>query len=326
MNTIIKFLICALLALKLEASPSLHLESLMLWDRCVNELTKISPLFDRGKDRLCAYLFHAQKIAFDRNENMDLISVHVIQLFYPKYGQGIFSYGVLNPLYKRFHEEESKIHPIVLTRKGGGWIGNVPYHGLEIPTWKPWRLKSAYQYRLEAPPTDEGFWKDQLFQVKQEMHHATDKQKERIKYWAGMPSALEGNWLIIANEYMKGTHVPLETQIEVRDALGRVIVDSTVAAFDSKYTYLIKRPDMIDPELITYIPTPNHPSFPSAHSTVSSAVVEVLNHYFPQNKSEWNRLLEEAGMSRIWAGLHFPIDHKEGMALGKKVGQNFLKQ
>lgn len=321
MRYIIKLLLCTKLAFLLEASLPLS-----QWEQTVNELTEKSPLFDRGADRLNAYLFYAQKIAFERNENIDLISLNIIQLFYPQYAHGITNYGGLNPLYKRFQEEKAKIHPIVLLEKGGGWVGKIPYHGLEIPSWKPWKLKSVNQFRLNAPPVDEGFWKDQLLQVKQEMHQATKQEKERILFWAAMPTPKEGNWIIIADKYMRDSNIPLETQLKVRDALGRVIVDATIAAFDSKYIYLIKRPDMIDPELKTYIPTPNHPSFPSAHSTVSSAVVEVLNHYFPENQPEWERLLEEAGMSRIWAGIHFPIDHKEGKALGKKVGQNFLKK
>lgn len=320
MRYLVQFLL--IFAFQLNASPSLDL--LMRWDLCVYELTKQSPLSDRGSDRLCAYLFHAQKTAYERNENIDLISMHVIQLFYPQWGQGILKSGSLNPVYKRFIEEQSRIHPLILKEKGGGWIGKIPYHGLEIPTWKPWKLKAANQFRLKSPPSDEEFWKEQLLQVKLEMHQATEKQKERIIYWAGMPSPLEGNWVMITNKYMAENSTSFATQLNVRDALARVIVDSTIAAFDSKYTYLIKRPNMIDPELKTYIPTPNHPSFPSAHSTVSAAVVEVLNHYFPENKAEWEQLLEEAGMSRIWAGIHFPIDHKEGMALGKKVGQNLL--
>lgn len=295
------------------------------WDNRVNELTEKSPLFDRGADRLCAYLFHAQKNGFLRNENIDQISLRVIQLFYPSYGNGIVSNEDLHSLVKRFKEEQVKIHPILLTQKGGGWVGKVPYHGLEIPTWKPWVIKSADVYRLPAPPSNEEFWKDQLAQVKQIMASATTKEKELILYWAGMPSPLEGNWVVIINQYMQKHQVPLKTQIEVRDAIARAIVDATIAAFDSKYVYLIKRPDMIDTNLKTYIPTPNHPSFPSAHSTVSSAVVTLLNHYFPQNEPEWNRLLEEAGMSRIWAGIHFPIDHEEGKKLGKKVGEAFLQ-
>lgn len=305
------------LALQAENRP-------MVWDKTVNELTQKDPLYDQGVNRLQAYLFHAQKIAYARKENIDATSLHTIQLFYPTWGKGIFLTKGFNPLAHRFRKEQAQIHSIILKHQGGGWIGKVPYHGLEIPTWEPWALKSADQFRVPKPPSDPNFWQDQLAQVKTEMQRATKEQKKQILYWAGIPDPLEGDWVAIINEYMQKRNTPLEMQIKVRDAIGQVIVDATIAVFDSKYTYLIKRPDMLDPGLKTYIPTPNHPSFPSQHSTISSAVVQVLNHYFPENQAEWEWLLEEAGMSRIWAGIHFPIDHEQGKILGKQVGEAFL--
>lgn len=320
---LLKIFLMGILTLQAEDNFKDPISSFTFWDKTVNELTQKSPLFDRGANRLNAYLFHAQKIAYAQKENLDSVSLHIIQLFYPTCGQGIFS-DQFNPLAQRFRKEQSLIHPIILKHHEGEWVGEVPYEGLEIPTWKPWVLKSADQFRLPKPPSDNRFWEDQLAQVKTAMQRATEEQKKQILFWQGTPDPLNGDWVVIVNEYMRKKKTPLEMQIQVRDAIGRVIVDATIAAFDTKYTYLIKRPNMLDPELKTYIPTPNHPSFPSAHSTVSAAVGEVLNHYLPENKGEWNRLLEEAGMSRIWAGIHFPIDHEQGKILGKQVGQALI--
>jgi len=74
------------------------------------------------------------------------------------------------------------------------------------------------------------------------------------------------------------------------------------------------------------IAVPNHPSYPSVHSTISSTVAVVLTELFPDNQEKWNELAEEAGMSRIWGGIHYPADHKKGMDLGEKIGQAILKR
>lgn len=316
--------------------------SLNHWDQVVSQLTSESPLFDRGGDRLRAYLYYAQKNyveAFLKKnsrypKNVDAISLHVIQLFYPHYQETVskvFNSEELNPqlqhaIDQRFKAEQAAIHPISLHDQENAWIGKKPYHGLEIPNWKPWVLKSASEFRLPPPPpTESAFWQNQLHQTKEEMAKANDSQKQRILYWANMTGIGSGDWVYFLNQYMKESQVPLMIQLKVRDAIGKAIVDATIAAFDSKYVYLVKRPYMLDSNLKTYIDTPSHPSFPSAHSTVSFAVVEVLQYYLPENQSEWQRLAEEAGMSRILAGIHFPIDHEAGKKLGHQVGQAILK-
>lgn len=297
-------------------------DKLNRWDLIVDQITKQNPLFDRGGDRLKAYLYDAQKNVANE-ESIDSVSLHVIQLFYPDYQRE--NTHLIPSIDNRFKEERARIRPIIMLKKEEAWQGEIPYHGLEIPSWKPWFLKSVDQFRLPPPPSPSAtFWQNQLAQVKQSMKQATESQKQRIVFWAGHSPPGSGDWLVILKQYMQAAHLPPSIQLKVRDAVAKVIVDATIAVFDTKYTYLVKRPNMLDPSLKTYIHTPNHPSFPSAHSTVSAAVVELLNCYFPENQVEWNRLLEEAGMSRIWAGIHFPIDHEAGKILGKKVGQAFL--
>lgn len=311
--------------------------SLKHWDQVVRQLTAKTPLFDRGEDRLRAYLFHAQKkfveVFFVDNgcypQNVDAISLHMIQLFYPNYQEKIsldVDSRVQSAMDQRFKEEQVNLTPIPLQNQENAWSGTKPYHGLEIPNWKPWVLKSASEFRLPPPPesSESLFWQNQLHEIREEMNKANNSQKQRILFWANMADIGAGDWVYILNKYMKEAKIPLMTQLKVRDAVGMAIVDATIAAFDTKYSYLIKRPSMFDSSLKTYIDTPNHPSFPSAHSTVSFAVLEVLQYYLPENQLEWQKLAEEAGMSRILAGIHFPIDHQAGKKLGKKIGQAIL--
>ncbi len=79
------------------------------------------------------------------------------------------------------------------------------------------------------------------------------------------------------------------------------------------------RPNMRDTSIVTVIKTPPFPSYVSGHSTVSAAAATMLSHYFPENKTKWMQMAEEAKNSRLWSGIHFPSDNDAGFSLGTKL-------
>jgi membrane-associated phospholipid phosphatase len=50
----------------------------------------------------------------------------------------------------------------------------------------------------------------------------------------------------------------------------------------------------------------------------------MLAYLFPQRADFARALGKEGGDSRIWAGIHYPIDNVSGVALGQSVVQKFL--
>ena len=50
----------------------------------------------------------------------------------------------------------------------------------------------------------------------------------------------------------------------------------------------------------------------------------MLAYLFPQRADFIRTVGKEAGDSRIWAGIHYPIDNVAGVALGKSVAQKFI--
>src|SRR5207248_8763712 len=84
--------------------------------------------------------------------------------------------------------------------------------------------------------------------------------------------------------------------------------------------------------------TPPFPAYVSGHSTFSSAAAAVLAQSFGSDKirfvttsddlpgvtrkfdSLW-AAAEEAGMSRIYGGIHWQFDNTEGLAIGKNLAQ-----
>jgi len=65
--------------------------------------------------------------------------------------------------------------------------------------------------------------------------------------------------------------------------------------------------------------TPRHPSYPSGHSTYAGAASELLSWFFPDYREQFNRLADNVGMGRLWAGIHCRSDHLQGMKLGRCV-------
>jgi membrane-associated phospholipid phosphatase len=51
-----------------------------------------------------------------------------------------------------------------------------------------------------------------------------------------------------------------------------------------------------------------------------------LSYLFPRDAQTLNALADEAGQSRIWAGIHFPTDVRVGLALGRSVAQKVVDQ
>jgi hypothetical protein len=96
-------------------------------------------------------------------------------------------------------------------------------------------------------------------------------------------------------------------------------MDAIIACWDAKYVYWTARPYQLEPAITTPVGRPNFPAFPSAHSCLSSSMGEVLAVLFPGKASDLRARIAEAGVSRIYAGLHFRVDITAGEAIGRAV-------
>jgi membrane-associated phospholipid phosphatase len=101
--------------------------------------------------------------------------------------------------------------------------------------------------------------------------------------------------------------------------------DAYVACWESKYFYMAERPVQIDPEFKPLFGTPNHPSYPSGHSTISNATGGLIKYLFPAETAEVDALIHEAGEARIWGGIHFRSDITGGVKLGGDVANAVIE-
>src|SRR5437867_7945754 len=97
--------------------------------------------------------------------------------------------------------------------------------------------------------------------------------------------------------------------------------DAVIGCWDAKLTYWFIRPWQADPA-ITVVPAvgkPNHPSYPSGHSCLSSSAAEVLSAFFPEERAQLDAMVTEAGLSRMYAGIHYRFDIETGQHRGRSV-------
>jgi hypothetical protein len=234
---------------------------------------------------------------------------------------------VFGRVQERINEENAATKPYV--RRGGdlAWWAEWPTTP-DAGSWRPWLIPAASQFRAPPPPVYSSAEDlHQVESVKTAIAQRTAEQQAAVLFWAG-GSGTEtpaGIWLRVAGDHLRATGAPLELVLTVRATLAMTMADAFIACWDTKYTYWTKRPFMRDPAIHSSIATPTFPSYTSGHATVSAAAATVLGHYFPDQASRWMAMAQEAKDSRLWSGIHFPVDNDRGFEMGKAIAAYVLQ-
>lgn len=74
--------------------------------------------------------------------------------------------------------------------------------------------------------------------------------------------------------------------------------------------------------------TPRHPAYPSGHSTFSAAASRILQYFFRDAYSveQLDKLADNIGEARLWAGVHWRTDHTFGQQVGRAVAEAIIDQ
>src|SRR6185295_4299554 len=92
-----------------------------------------------------------------------------------------------------------------------------------------------------------------------------------------------------------------------------------------KYAYNRKRPNAVDSRINPRVDVPNSPSYPSDYAATATAAATVLGYFFPNEAESFQALAEEAGRSRLFAGVEYPSDYLAGLELGRQIGARVLQ-
>jgi membrane-associated phospholipid phosphatase len=199
----------------------------------------------------------------------------------------------------------------------GHWVGKDPMEPL-MGTWKPWMMTRGDQFRPEPPPAvDSAAFREELALLKRINSRPTPSQRAIATNFAakGLDFIWEPGYALVRRERLS---VPREVRLLAPFAA--LQLDAYIAAHDAKYTYWHLRPNMADPTIVPLIPVPNHPAYVSNAAIIASAVAELVGYMFPQEAALWQYLGEEAGLSRIYGGIHYPSDERVGNQMGKSIG------
>ncbi len=204
----------------------------------------------------------------------------------------------------------------------GLWGGKEPLEPL-MGTWKPWLMTRGDQFRPEPPPAvGSAAFQEELALLKRINSHPTPSQRAIATNFATNFFDLiwEPVYALVRRERLS---VPREVRLLAPFAA--LQVDAYIAAHDAKYlaplpTSWRLRPSMADYTIVPLIPQPNHPAYVSNAAIIASAVSELIGSMFPQEAAHWQYLGEEAGLSRLYGGIHYPSDERAGNQMGKRLG------
>jgi PAP2 superfamily len=225
------------------------------------------------------------------------------------------------------------------------------------PFW--WRKRSLTKdletvYLLQ-PPLYDNEKNSSFYQMANEVYTTsvdlTPAQKATALYWDDSPNGqyitVFGHWTSILAQLINHRQLPL---IEAAMAYAKMTItlhEATILAWKGKYQYNIVRPVTYIQQYIAkgwapLIATPPHPEFPAAHATFSNAAATALRTLFgdtcaitdnsyivlgmPERKyASLQEAAKEAGLSRMYGGIHYRYSIDQGFVLGEKIARHVDK-
>lgn len=200
----------------------------------------------------------------------------------------------------------------------------------EAGNWKTWVIVSGRQFRPPPPPAyGSPAFRAEAQAVVDAKTNLTTTQKQIARFWAGgQGTALPpGVWNQVVLSFLHREPLSTPREARVLALLNVAQADAGVAAWDSKYAYWVSRPENairdlgIDKTWKPYIKTPFFPAYVSGHATYSGAAGEALAYLFPDEAKLFRAKAQEAATSRVYGGIHYPMDGVEGLRLGRRIGR-----
>jgi PAP2 superfamily len=180
----------------------------------------------------------------------------------------------------------------------------------------------------------------------------TADQTQIALFWADGPGTATppGHWNVIAQDVAAQVELSTAENARLFALLNITLADAACVAWDMKFEYYLWRPitaireanldnnpkTQPDSTWEPLITTPPFPSYVSGHSTFSGSAATLLKRFFGSDNvsfttssdampgvfRSFNSLSEaadEAGQSRIYGGIHFDFDDKDGQQAGKQL-------
>jgi hypothetical protein len=261
----------------------------------------------------------------------------------------------------------------------GVWRRTPPFAAPQTP-WvanvRPFILKGAAQFLPDPPPSlSSNEWVEAFNQIKTygvaTGSARTQEQTDIAEFWSANVIRQENR---VVRDIAAARGLDLLETARLAAMVNVVAADAQISVMYAKYHYLFWRPvTAIDPSAVTadgygpvpgfddgnpatveqtgwrpLLTTPNHPEYPAAHGSISSATAEVYSTFLGTNRINLdvhgfdpagpannlnavhhfdmpNDLRSEVIDARLWAGLHYHFSGVAGVVLGRNVAKYDLR-
>ena len=236
------------------------------------------------------------------------------------------------------------------------WVPTSPIRQQQFPLLPDWgnnrtfALPSGTTCPTPGNPSFSAEPQSQFYKEANEVYetvkNATPEQTAIARFWSDDPMLSmtpPGHWVSIALQVAERANLPLDDDVDLLARMGVAMSDAFVGCWHEKYVYDLVRPisyirKVFDPKWESILNTPPFPEYPSGHSTVSGAMDAVMTAFFgenyafedktgspdgrnPRNYKSFHEAAEEAGISRLYGGIHFRSAIVDGLAQGRCIGQ-----
>lgn len=233
----------------------------------------------------------------------------------------------------------------------------------------PFAMTSTTQFRPSGAPAINSAAYTAAYNEVKSLGSAgsTDRSAEQTQiayFWAdGAGTATPpGHWNLIAQGVSAQQGLSLADNARLFALLNIATADAAIIAWDAKFDEALWRPvtgirnddgnpdTLLDAAWTPLLSTPPHPSYVSGHSTFSAAAGGILAEFFgsdafnftvvtedtsnlpvgyTRDYAGFSEAVDEAGMSRIYGGIHWQFDNTDGKASGyalsSYVANNYLQ-
>jgi len=263
-------------------------------------------------------------------------------------------------LAQRAYDGAAPAEPYRPHAQPGAYVPTVAPAVSDWPQRTPWLMASAAQFRPAPPPalTSEA-WARDYNEVKALGGKVSVKrsaeQTEIARFWEySLPGIYHGVVRSVASA--PGREITQNARLFA--AVAQAMDDGMIGVFDAKYHYNFWRPTTAirngdidgnerterDASWVSFIDSPLHPEYPSAHAILASAVGAVLQAEFgggptpvlatasPTAKGETRRwasvgaFTREVAEARVYEGVHYRTSTEVGVAMGARIGELAVKK
>lgn len=221
-----------------------------------------------------------------------------------------------------------------------------------LPNWgknRPFAMPLDHACELPPPPAysedkNSDFYREAL-EVYTTAKALTPEQKAIAFFWADDAMATPtpaGHWVSIVLQIADADRFPIDKLVDVMMRMNVAMADAFIGCWREKYRHDLLRPityikRVMDPDWMPFILTPPFPEYPSGHSVQSSAASKVLasvlgepypfsdktrerDGAIPRKFTGFVAAAKEAGISRLYGGIHFRSAIERGYEQGQCIG------